>query len=405
MDAVRRRLRPLAGLAAAGLAAAGCQTMKDAKAKMYDLARSSLTSSYDDPQAEAKVAEADRLVAATEYKAARKIYADVAGNTTNAALLAEKARYMEAECFRAEGKYPEAVDTYHKMLNDFPAGAYRERACGEMFKIADYWLDDTRDEIRAADAGENMVIRKAARLIQFDRTKPNIDQEGRALQALEHVTTHDGLGPTADKALFWAGYVNFYRGRFEEADHFFSTLVELHKDSPLRPSATEFAIISKNNSTGGSAYDGQKAAEALQLVHHAEASMPELRTPEKQEAMTRQKLAIRMQQAEKDYKLAEYWEKTNHPGPAYFSYEIVRRRYPGTKFAELAAGKMDKLRERAMAEAANPPGEGVIDNVRRGLDAVTGRQPIPVGDPDVPTTAGAVPPPSPSGVVQTGGRQ
>ena len=64
--------------------------------------------------------------------------------------------------------------------------------------------------------------------------------------------------------------------------------------------------------------------------------MPELRTPEKVEAMTRHKLAIRMQQAEKDFKVAEYWEQTNHPGSAYFSYEIVRRRYPGTKYEEEA---------------------------------------------------------------------
>jgi tetratricopeptide (TPR) repeat protein len=400
-DAVRSRVGLLA---LAALLPAGCAAVGNLKKNTYQAARSFLTDSYDDPDFEAKMAAGDRLFEAADYPTARRVYADLAGNTTNPVLVAEKARFMEAECFRAERKYPEAVDTYHKMLVDFPAGAYRERACQEIFAIADYWLDDTRDEIRASDAGENVFARKVARLFTVDRTKPPLDQEGRALQALEHVTMSDATGPTADKALFWAGYVNFYRGRFEEADHFFSLLVEMHKDSPLRPTATELAIVCKNNSTGGSAYDGQKAAEALQLVHHAEASMPELRSPEKAEAMTRHKLAIRMQQAEKDFKVAEYWEQTNHPGSAYFSYEIVRRRYPGTKFADVAATRMEALRGRAAQDAVNPPGPGLVTGLRRRLDQLTGRPPVPVGDPDVPTTAGRVPPP-PAEIVQVGGRQ
>ena len=79
----------------------------------------------------------------------------------------------------------------------------------------------------------------------------SLDQEGRTLEALEHIHTHDITGPTADKALFWCGYVNFVRGNFDEADHFFSPLVELHKDSPLRPQAIAYAIQAKNNATGG----------------------------------------------------------------------------------------------------------------------------------------------------------
>src|SRR5947199_403726 len=69
----------------------------------------------------------------------------------------------------------------------------------------------------------------------LDRTKPFVVQESRALEALDYVHTHDFSGPLADKALFWCGYVNYIRGNFDEADHYFSQLVELHKDSTLRP--------------------------------------------------------------------------------------------------------------------------------------------------------------------------
>jgi outer membrane protein assembly factor BamD (BamD/ComL family) len=212
-----------------------------------------------------------------------------------------------------------------------------------------------------------------------------MDREGRALQTLENVHLNDITGPTADKALFWCGFVNFYRGNFVEADHYFSTLIEFHKDSPLRPKATELAIISKNNSTGGSVYDGQKASEALQLVNHAEASMPEFTDTERRDFLTRQKLAIRAQQAEKDFKTAEYHEQTKHPGSAYFCYEIVRRRYPGTKYSDLATERMEAIRVKAEADAGKPKTIGPVQAAVQQIETVLG------GAPPVPTTPGILP--------------
>lgn len=379
-----------AGLAllAAALAAAGCQSLKDLKAKAYTSARNAFTSSYDDPQAEQKMARAEELIAAGNHREAEKLCNDVAGNTYNPILLAEKARYLEAECLRNQGKYPDAVDTYHKMLIDYPGGAYRERACNEIFKIADYWLDDIRAEIRADQAGQKSYLTKMSRIFRADKTRPTLDEEGRTLQALEYVHTNDINGPTADKALFWAGYVNFYRNSFQEADHYFSLLVEMHKDSPLRPLATELAIISKNNSTGGAVYDGQKAAEALQLVHNAEATMPEFRTDEKAAFLTRQKLAIRMQQAEKDFKMADYYERTKHPGSAYFYFELVRRRYPGTKYADMAAVRMEALKQQA--EKGDPPDTAAT--LRARWDRLIGKPADPAADVRQPTGPQGTPP-------------
>lgn len=253
------------------------------------------------------------------------------------------------------------------MLQDFPAGAYRVRACKEIFEIANYWLDDTRAGIEKERVGKSRW--KAPHVGDwFDSTKPRIDQEGEALKALEHVYTHDMTGPVADKAMYWAGYVHFVRGNYEEADHCFSMLVEFHKESLLRPKAVEMAIMSKNNSTGGADYDGQKCAEALQLVKHAEVSMPEFANEEKAQYLLRQKMAIRMQQAEQDFRTAEYYERTNHPGSAAYTYEMVRRRFPGTKYSDLAEKRIEKLKEEAAKEKAGTNGS----LVSRTWDRLTG---------------------------------
>ena len=71
---------------------------------------------------------------------------------------------MQAECYRQMEKYPDAVDTYHKMLVDFPGGAYRERACAHIFTIADYWLDDTRAEIQ----GRTSTVGRMTKLVKLD---------------------------------------------------------------------------------------------------------------------------------------------------------------------------------------------------------------------------------------------
>jgi hypothetical protein len=161
---------------------------------------------------------------------------------------------------------------------------------------------------------------------------------------MENIHTQDITGPLADKALFWCGYVNYIRGNFYQADRFFSELVELHRDSTLRPQAMAYAIQSKNNATGGAVYDGRKCAEALQLVHVAEATVPELtQDPAMADKLTRAKFAIRSQQAEKDFRTAEYYERTGHPGSAVFMYELVRRRFTGTRYADIATERKEYL--------------------------------------------------------------
>jgi outer membrane protein assembly factor BamD (BamD/ComL family) len=343
-EATFRRSRWVAAVVVCALAAPGCQTFRDTKTRLSNW--HPFSSSYDDPRANAKLAEAEQLFTAGKYVAARDIYKELADNTGNNAVLAERARFMQAESRRMRGEYPQAVDTYHRQLMDFPTGAHRQEACARIFEIADYWLDDFRDELAARAAkGETGVLHwHPAWPNPYDKTKPFAVQEDRALEALEHVHTHDINGPAADHALFWCGYVNFIRGNFDEADHFFSQLVELHKDSKLRPQAMAYAIQAKNNATGGAIYDGRKCAEALHLVHVAEGTVPELtQDPVMAEKLTRAKFAIRAQQAEKDYETAKYYERTGHPGAAVFYYELVRRRYAGTRYADLATERKEGL--------------------------------------------------------------
>ncbi len=293
-----------------------------------------------------------------DYPKAQRLFHSIAENTKNTPQVAEEARYYEAECLRLQSWYPKAADTYAKMLNDFPSGAYREQAVQRMYDIADYWLDDTRDEIRQTQEkreGKRWFV--GSHFVNVDKTKPFLDEQGRALEKLEQVRYNDIVGPYADKALFLMGKVKFFNEDYRDADHYFSQLVEMHPNSTLAPAAVELAIISKHLSTGGSDYDGRKVAEARLLVHKALENYPEL-AAQKTEFLERQLVGITLQQAEKDYKMAEFYRRQGHPESAYFYYEIVRRRYPGTKFFDLATERMHDLRataEKSSGQAPVPP--------------------------------------------------
>jgi outer membrane protein assembly factor BamD (BamD/ComL family) len=309
-----------------------------------------------DGKGAADLAGAHELFRQSDYAKAEKVYHKIAENKHNSPQVAEEARYYEAECLRLQRAYPKAADTYNKLLIDFPNGVHREEAVEHKFEIANYWLDDTRSEIeRNRQKKENWMIMPAS-FVHLDREKPLLDEEGRALEQLDQVTMNDFNGRRADEALFLAGSVKFYREDYVEADHYFSQLVEMHPNSRFASQAVELAIMSKHMSTGGSDYDGRKVAEARKLVDTALRNYPDL-AAKKTEFLERQLAGINYQQAEKDFKIAEFYRHTGHPGAAYFYYEIVRRRYPGTPFFNRATERMVELRQKLAKEGktANLP--------------------------------------------------
>jgi TolA-binding protein len=343
-----------------------------------------------DPKLYAALQTAQEVYRRGDYAEAEKLFHDIADNKHNPPQIAEEARYYEAECLRRQEKYPKASDTYNKLLNDFRFGIHREQAMEREFEIANYWLDDTREEIRREKEkrdGKRWFIMPTA-FVHMEKSKPLLDEEGRALETLEHIALNDLNGQRADEALFLAGSVKFFREDYKEADRYFSQLVDTHPNSKFFQQAMEFAIISKHMSTGGSDYDSRKVQEARKYVDMALRNY--VQPSDKNAFLERQLAGITYQQAEKDFKIAEFYRRTNHPGAAYFYFEIVRRRYPGTRFADQAGKNMDELKV-SLAQSQNQP--GMLE--RLGLDSLVNRfrpeQPAPAPAPTPPTAKPASP--------------
>jgi hypothetical protein len=151
--------------------------------------------------AKGDLAGAHELFRRGEYSKAEKVFHHIAENTKNTDIIAEEARYYEAECLRLQNHLPKAADTYNKQLTTFPSGAHREQALKRMYDIANYWLHDTDEEMKSKQEGKHWSIMPAS-FVHFDKTKPFLDEEGRAIQILDNVKINDMTGPLADMSMW-----------------------------------------------------------------------------------------------------------------------------------------------------------------------------------------------------------
>ncbi len=390
------------------LLAAGCMTptkpLRDVgKQPPSEITQANHTETPPSPVQHEGLNSAEKVYKQGEFEKAGDMFADIADDTKNRPEVAERARFYQAECFRRQGYYPKAVDTYHKLLQDFPAGLYREQAVGQMFLIASEWLQPVREQI--ADKSKPPAERKPKSWtdgiipVNFDRKHPTVATEDRALQTLERVYFNDPTGPYADKALFMLGRVHFERQNFKDSARYFQQLAETYDRSPLRDEALKLAIIAKNNSTGGPEYDGKDMAEAMRLINSAKATSPALSREQGGKFLDEQALMVRYQQAQKDFETAEFYRRTGHPGSAWFCYGLVLRRYPGIQpFANDAAARQKELKAE-LDELNNPSAWGTTRKFWKQyvLGEEIPKTKDPNGPPDMKDLPKRLPEPRPAG--------
>jgi outer membrane protein assembly factor BamD (BamD/ComL family) len=261
------------------------------------------------------------------------------------------ALFYEAECQRLQQNMRTASETYTKLLTDFPRTRYTPAACGALFEIADHWLEPTRkqmDEYQEQLQGKRTVVLPTL-YVHVNRDMPMLDPEGNALLLLHTIYLHDVNGKMAEQALLYLGTINFYRGEYKEADFYFSELREKYKDGPYAAKAIKQSIICKQLSTGGSMYDSGPIQQSKDMIMKAQATYKDFADDKWIETQLK---TITIQQADRDFNIAEFYKRTGHPGAAYFYYELVKRRYPGTSYANQANERINTIRAQVERERA-----------------------------------------------------
>src|SRR5262245_49244185 len=265
----------------------------------------------------------------------------------------EAALFYEAECQRLQKNYRDAAETYTKLLSEFRQSQYTPGVCKGLFEIADYWLEPTRrqmDEYQEQLAGKRMFVTPAM-YFHFSKDMPALDAEGHAVLLLNNVRLHDIRGELGRRALFHLGTIHFFRQEYKDADFYFTRYLEEYPNDKDAARALKQSVVCKQLLTGGSVYDLRGLDESKKLLMTGMTAYPELARDENW--VNSQLTSINTQQADKDFKIAEFYERTKHPGSAYFYYELVCRRYPNSEYATKAAKRKQELKSQADKEQRN----------------------------------------------------
>ncbi len=262
--------------------------------------------------------------AAAQYKIAARRWPD--------STLEEDAMFMVGECHFFADRYPKANDAYSNLLKKYDNSRHLDRVVARQFAIARFWEQLDRAKPKAV-ISPNLL----------DPARPMFDTTGNALATYESVHLNDPTGPLADDSVMATGNAYFLDERFEDADHYYGILRRDYPKSEHQKNAHVLGLRSKLRKYQGAHYDGAPLKEADELIGQMDIQFAQ--APEERERIVRAKEAVRAQQAQRDFEMAEYYTRRGRAGAARFYYNQVTEQYPDTRFAELARQQLGTIKE------------------------------------------------------------
>ncbi|MEZ6126402.1 MAG: outer membrane protein assembly factor BamD [Planctomycetaceae bacterium] len=292
-----------------------------------------------------------------QYAKAAKTYKSIAGKYKESAI-GEEAWFRIAECHFALQEYPKAQDAYEKLFVDYPSTKYVSDASRRMFFIARTWLEITdpvaKEQIRTVSSSELLdetgispedksapQTAKASMAPNFfDKTRPFIDTNGRALKALKAIWLNDPTGPLADDALMLTATYYLRKENFIEADRYFEILRDEYPDSPHLENAYVLGAHVKQASYQGPMYDGTTLVSAENLKERTLNLFPN--TESRQEL--RQDLGrIYQLRAQRAWSTVDLWKRKGNPRAVAIACTQVITGFPDTRYAQQAREELRKI--------------------------------------------------------------
>ncbi len=268
----------------------------------------------------------------------QKKYDEAAGRFASAAqrwpdsALEENAMFLLAESYFFSDKYPKAQDAYDELLKKHDNSRHLDTTCKRLFSIGQYWekLDESNPHWPTTP---NMT----------DTTRPLFDTFGNAIKAYESVRLHDPIGPLADDSIMAAACAYFRKGRYEDAAYQFDVLRKEYSQSEHQAKAHVLGIQSKLKMYQGHLYDGTPLKEADEIADQALSQFrTELGTEQQRVAQTRNDILER--RAERDWAMAQYYDKKKQYDSARQYYHAIVKEYPQTKIAQQVHARLEEIR-------------------------------------------------------------
>ncbi len=324
--------------------------------------------------------------------------------------LRAEALFYTGESMYQQKNLRRARDNYKVVVKDYPSTQYVDRSAKRLFDIAREWLGN--QEFATANDLQQVNLEEPGRATPVptsqsphrwyhvnptDKTRPVLDTNGYAIDALRTIWTYDSTGPLADDALMLAATHHLREGDNVEADRLFTLLREQFPKSQHLQAAFVLGSHVKLASYQGPSYEEEQLEDAAQLKESILRLFPD--APEADRVRGELK-AIYEARALRVWEKAQFWEKKNKPKAVAVYLRQVIEEFPETKYAAMARTRL--------AELGQPIDRNIKDRYQPSVEPL--RQFRSESDEEVPdsTTADSAPEPAaprklfPSGLPKIG---
>ena len=289
------------------------------------------------PKPSRNEAEARQQFLTAEDHFRRKQYSDAVYYYEEAAALwpnsplEEDALFMRAESQFFANAYPDAYEAYERLLAKYKRSKHLEKSVTREFDIGVWWLKM-----------DNKNPRWPLTPNLTDGRVPRMNSWSSALQVFERVRLNDPTGDLADDSLNATAGAYFAKGRYSDADYFYTLLRREYPDSEHQFTAHLVGVQAKLRTYQGSVYEGTPLVDAQELVEQILKQFPQL-TPDDRARVMELRNKVAADLAKRDYDRAVYYANQNRAGAARYYFGLVATSYPGTQMAIQAEQRIAAL--------------------------------------------------------------
>ena len=296
------------------------------------------------PEARQLFAQAQQTYAAATQLKRQNPNADTRGQFASAAKLfaaaAEKwpdseveqdGLYLAGECNFFADHYWDAETKFEMLLKKYQNSKHIDAVQPRRFAIAQYWLSLHRKKPKAF-----------YELNLLDESIPTRDTFGHAMRVFDRIRLDDPTGKLADDATLALGNAYFDAKKFMKADEYYTDLRKTFPSSEHQFKAHFLGMKAKLEAYQGPDYSADALTQADKLVGQIRKQFP-AEAQREREYLDREAARIRYLKAERDWLMAQRFDRRAEYGAAKQYYNALVAEYPRTPFGERAVQRLREI--------------------------------------------------------------
>lgn len=235
--------------------------------------------------------------------------------------VAPEAQYMIGVISEEKRDYYKAFQAYRRLLESYPQSERQDEVIERQFRIGNLFLSGRKAKLMGLEILPSLP---------------------RAIEAFENIVQNAPYSQFGDQAQFRLGVAYKKSGKFAEAMEAFQSVIDNYPQSELVTEARYQLAETAFSRSNVQARD-ERALESA--AHHVDRFLMRYPDANVSEKAAKLRQEIDEKNAERNYRIAVYYEKDKYLSSALLYYRDVAKRYPHTKWGVKAKEKLESLQE------------------------------------------------------------